>query len=127
MRTTKAPAGLYYPEKCDILHPAFYDTKGITTMDYQTYRPQRNPNRCSWMENVSVMLGILGILSAFMVYPALIGGSMAIVFALLSKGGRTQYHREGAHRSDPRLHRARGDDLSCSLCRIDADRDVRQL
>lgn len=39
------------------------------------------------MENISVFLGAMALLSVMIVYPALICGSMAIVFALLSKGG----------------------------------------
>jgi hypothetical protein len=57
-------------------------------MDYQYYQqPQQNPRRSVWMENVSLILGILSLLTACMIYPALIGGSIAIVLALLSKGG----------------------------------------
>jgi hypothetical protein len=39
------------------------------------------------MENISVLLGAMALLSVMIVYPTLICGSMAIVFALLSKGG----------------------------------------
>jgi hypothetical protein len=39
------------------------------------------------MENASVALGLIAILSAMFVYPTFICGSLAILFAMLSKGG----------------------------------------
>ena len=38
------------------------------------------------MENAALLLGVIGAATFCMVYPALICGSLAIVFALLSRG-----------------------------------------
>jgi hypothetical protein len=59
-------------------------------MDYQYYQQPPQPQisrRSAWMENASLILGILALVTSCLIYPALIGGSLAIVFALLSKGG----------------------------------------
>lgn len=39
------------------------------------------------MENISLLLGIIAIAGSCLVYPSLICGSLAITFALLSRGG----------------------------------------
>ena len=39
------------------------------------------------MENAALLLGVIGAATFCLVYPALICGSLAIVFALLSRGG----------------------------------------
>lgn len=59
-------------------------------MDYQSYNnqsPQENSRRSKRMENTSLILGVISIATICLVYPALICGSLAIVFALLSRGG----------------------------------------
>lgn len=58
-------------------------------MDYRFYGqavPQDN-RRSQKMENAALMLGILSLVLFCMVYPPLICGSLAIMFALLSRGG----------------------------------------
>ena len=46
-----------------------------------------NKRRSQRMENAALLLGVIGAATFCMVYPALICGSLAIVFALLSRGG----------------------------------------
>lgn len=48
---------------------------------------QQNPRRSQKYESLSFFLGILSVTGICLGYPALIGGSLAIVFALLSRGG----------------------------------------
>lgn len=57
-------------------------------MDHQ-YRqvPPQNNRRSQRMENAAIALGFLGIVLFCLVYPPLICGSLAIMFALLSRGG----------------------------------------
>lgn len=58
-------------------------------MDYQSYNqnPQENMRRSKRMETTSLILGVISIATICLVYPTLICGSLAIVFALLSRGG----------------------------------------
>ena len=46
-----------------------------------------NKRRSQRMENAALLLGVIGAATFCLVYPALICGSLAIVFALLSRGG----------------------------------------
>ena len=46
-----------------------------------------NKRRSQRMENAARLLGVIGAATFCLVYPALICGSLAIVFALLSRGG----------------------------------------
>ena len=41
------------------------------------------------MENMAIALGFLGLALFCMVYPPLVCGSLAVMFALLSRGGTT--------------------------------------
>lgn len=57
-------------------------------MDYHfSYQQNSNPRRSLWMERFSFFLGIMALTGLCLVTPSLIGGSLAIVFAVLSKGG----------------------------------------
>lgn len=58
-------------------------------MDYQSYyqNPQESRRRSRRMENAALILGVIAIVTPCVVYPALICGALAIVFALLSRGG----------------------------------------
>lgn len=57
-------------------------------MDYNnSYQPIINPRRSRWMEGASMTLGLFAILGSCLVYPAMFCGSLAIVLALLSRGG----------------------------------------
>lgn len=58
-------------------------------MNYQSYNqnPQENMRRSKRMETTALILGVLSIATICLVYPTLICGSLAIVFALLSRGG----------------------------------------
>lgn len=57
-------------------------------MDYHfSYQQNSNPRRSRQMESLSFFLGIMAISGIVLGTPALIGGSLAIVFALLSRGG----------------------------------------
>ncbi len=60
-------------------------------MDYQFsyHTPQQNSRRSEKMELASFVLGIIAIATSCLVYTTLICGSLAIVFALLSRGGET--------------------------------------
>lgn len=67
----------------------FYTGKGHCTMDYHSYNqnPQESIRRSKRMENAALLLGVIAVATICLVYPALICGSLAIVFALLSRGG----------------------------------------
>lgn len=58
-------------------------------MDFQSYQhtPPQNNRRSQAMENVSLVLGVISLATICLVYPTLICGALAIVFALLSRGG----------------------------------------
>lgn len=58
-------------------------------MDYQYDRNtlQEDKKRSRRMETAAFILGIIAIATPLLVYPALICGSLSIVFALLSRGG----------------------------------------
>lgn len=58
-------------------------------MDFQfsQYTQQPNRRRSEKMEFASLILGILAITTPCLVYTTLICGSLAIMFALLSRGG----------------------------------------
>ena len=51
--------------------------------------PTQNNRRSRKMENMAFSLGLLGLVLFCLVYPPLICGSLAITFALLSRGGTT--------------------------------------
>lgn len=53
------------------------------SMDYQ-YRNDRHSQR---METLSLIMGVIALVTMCTVYPTLICGSLGIVFALLSRGG----------------------------------------
>lgn len=69
--------------------PAADKQKGLMFMDYQYYRntPQENRKRSGRMETAALVLGVIAIATLLLVYPALVCGSLSIVFALLSRGG----------------------------------------
>lgn len=54
---------------------------------YQYHTPQESKRRSKRMENAALILGVIAIATPCLVYPALICGALAIVFALLSRGG----------------------------------------
>lgn len=58
-------------------------------MDYQFYgpTPPESPRRSKRLENAAFICGIIAIATPCVVYPAFICGALAIVFALLSRGG----------------------------------------
>lgn len=57
-------------------------------MDYRIFpQSDKNPRRCAWMDHISMIFGLLSVVNICIVYPALIFGALAIVFALLSRGG----------------------------------------
>lgn len=58
-------------------------------MDYQFYHttPPESPRRSKRLENAAFICGIIAIATPCVVYPSLICGALAIVFALLSRGG----------------------------------------
>lgn len=61
-------------------------------MDYSFYRqPGQSNRRSQKMENAAFFLGIIAIATMCVVYPTLICGSLAIVFALLSRGGELTF------------------------------------
>ena len=53
-------------------------------MDYQYTRNDRHSQR---METLSLIMGVIALVTMCTVYPTLICGSLGIVFALLSRGG----------------------------------------
>lgn len=53
---------------------------------YNTTQPE-SPRRSKRLENASFICGIIAIATPCIVYPAFICGALAIVFALLSRGG----------------------------------------
>ncbi len=54
------------------------------SMDYQYTRNDRHSQR---METLSLIMGVIALVTMCTVYPTLICGSLGIVFALLSRGG----------------------------------------
>lgn len=60
-------------------------------MDYQFYGQQQNKRRSNRMEFYSMVLGIIALVGFCLLYPPLICGSLAIVFALLSRGGESTF------------------------------------
>ncbi len=60
-------------------------------MDYQFYGQQQNPRRSGRMEFYSMVLGIIALVTFCTLYSPLICGSLAIVFALLSRGGEATF------------------------------------
>lgn len=60
-------------------------------MDYQynTQNSNENKRRSARMEAAAFYLGTAAIAGSCLVYPAFICGSLAILFALLSRGGET--------------------------------------
>lgn len=57
-------------------------------MDYRIFpQSDKNPRRSAWMDHISMIFGLLSVVNICIVYPALIFGALAIVFALLSRGG----------------------------------------
>lgn len=58
-------------------------------MDYQSsYRKDRHSAR---MENLSLLMGILALVTMCFVYPTMICGALGITFALLSRGGELRF------------------------------------
>lgn len=60
-------------------------------MDYQFYGQQQNPRRSGRMEFYSMALGIIALVTFCTLYSPFICGSLAIVFALLSRGGEAAF------------------------------------
>lgn len=61
-------------------------------MDYRSYQQTpRNQRRSQRMETASMALGTISAVSICMVYPSLICGALAIMFALLSRGGEMTF------------------------------------
>ncbi len=70
-------------------------------MDYNNYQPNGNYNqndlyrqpihnpRSAGMETAAFVLGIISIVTCTCIYASIVCGSLAIMFALLSKGGAT--------------------------------------
>ena len=54
------------------------------SIDYQYTRNDRHSQR---METLSLIMGVIALVTMCTVYPTLICGSLGIVFALLSRGG----------------------------------------
>lgn len=54
------------------------------SMDYQYTRNDRHSQR---METLSLIMGVIALVTMCTIYPTLICGSLGIVFALLSRGG----------------------------------------
>lgn len=66
-------------------------------MDYESNKSYLEM-RSAGMSVASLVLGILGLVMSCCVYPAIIFGSLAIIFALLSRGGEmhtNSYARAG--------------------------------
>lgn len=60
-------------------------------MNYQFSNQQPNMRRSGRMEFYALTLGIIALVGFCFVYPPLICGSLAIVFALLSRGGESTF------------------------------------
>lgn len=60
-------------------------------MDYQFYRQPQNPRRSVRLEFYSMVFGIISLATFCTIYTPLICGSLAIVFALLSRGGELTF------------------------------------
>lgn len=62
-------------------------------MDYQSYssQPGQSGRRSQKMETAAFVLGLIAAATICMVYPALICGSLAVMFALLSRGGELTF------------------------------------
>lgn len=56
-------------------------------MDYDTMNTSYIDKRSSSMALASLVMGIVGLVMSCCIYPAIIFGSLAIIFALLSRGG----------------------------------------
>lgn len=60
-------------------------------MDYQFYGQPQNPRRSGRMEFCSMAFGIISLATFCTIYTPLICGSLAVVFALLSRGGELTF------------------------------------
>lgn len=63
-------------------------------MDYESNKSYIEM-RSAGMSVASLVMGILGLALSCCVYPAIIFGSLAIIFALLSRGGEMQMNSYG--------------------------------